>query len=165
MLCRHDDSAWTPTAVPGLDVQEVAHEGARLIVVRQRVLERPHAGGKQLSEAPGCKFQVLRTNLPVSVSALEAWRRYNGRADIENRIKELGAQFGLKDLCCRSFWATEAACHLAICAYKPLRRTPAPARPDPTRRTDHPALAVVLLRGRVQPHRRQAHPQTRRRHR
>ena len=45
------------------------------------------------------------------------WRRYNGRADIENRIKELGAQFGLKGLCCRSFWATEAACHLAICAY------------------------------------------------
>jgi len=23
----------------------------------------------------------------------------------------------LKGLCCRSFWATEAACHLAICAY------------------------------------------------
>ena len=44
-------------------------------------------------------------------------RRYNGRADIENRIKELGTQFGLKGLCCRSFWATEAACHLAICAY------------------------------------------------
>ena len=47
----------------------------------------------------------------------QVWRRYNGRADIENRIKELGSQFGLKGLCCRSFWATEAACHLAICAY------------------------------------------------
>mgnify|MGYP003353507957 FL=1 len=32
-------------------------------------------------------------------------------------LKELGSQFGLKGLCCRSFWATEAACHLAICAY------------------------------------------------
>lgn len=43
--------------------------------------------------------------------------RYNGRADtdIENRIKELGGQFGLKGLCCHSFWATEAACYLAIC--------------------------------------------------
>jgi hypothetical protein len=36
---------------------------------------------------------------------------------LQNRIKELGAQFGLKGLCCRSFWATEAACHPAICAY------------------------------------------------
>lgn len=116
-LCRHDDAAWTPTEVPGLEVQEVTHEGARLIVVRQRVAERPHAGGKQLLEVPGYKFQALRTNLPPSVSALAVWRRYNGRADIENRIKELGAQFGLKGLCCRSFWATEAACHLAICAY------------------------------------------------
>lgn len=116
-LCRHDDSAWTPTDVPGLDVQELAHEGGRLIVVRQRVAERPQAGGKPLLDVPGYKFQALRTNLPASVSALAVWRRYNGRADIENRIKELGAQFGLKGLCCRSFWATEAACHLAICAY------------------------------------------------
>lgn len=116
-LCRHDDSAWTQTDVPGLSVQAVTHEGARLIVVRQRIAERPHAGGKQLIEVPGYKFQALRTNLPAQVNALEVWRRYNGRADIENRIKELGTQFGLKGLCCRSFWATEAACHLAICAY------------------------------------------------
>ncbi|MDP3072831.1 MAG: hypothetical protein Q8N18_21240 [Opitutaceae bacterium] len=49
--------------------------------------------------------------------ALGVWRRYNGRADIENRIKELGAKFGLKGLCGRPFWATEAACHHAICVY------------------------------------------------
>jgi DNA-directed RNA polymerase subunit N (RpoN/RPB10) len=45
------------------------------------------------------------------------WRRYNGRAEIENRIKELAHQFGLKSFCCRKFWATEAACQLAILAY------------------------------------------------
>ncbi len=117
-LCRHDDAAWTATEVPGLEVQEVAAErGGRLIVIRQRSAQRPHAGGKPLLEVPGYKFQALRTNLPASVAALEVWRRYNGRADIENRIKELGAQFGLKGLCCRSFWATEAACHLALAAY------------------------------------------------
>ena len=82
-----------------------------------RIAERPHAGGKPLLEAPGCKFQALRTSLPASVSALAVWRRYHGRADIENRIKKLGAQFGLKGPCGRSFWATEAACHLAICVY------------------------------------------------
>lgn len=116
-LCRHDDAAWTPTGVPGIEVQEVTHEQARLIVLRQRVTDRPNAGGKKLLEVPGYKFQALRTNLPATVTPLEVWRRYNGRADIENRIKELGTQFGLKGLCCRSFWATEAACHLAICAY------------------------------------------------
>lgn len=116
-LCRHDDSAWTATDVPGLSVQEAANARGRLIVVRQQIAERPHAGGKQLLEVPGYKFQALRTNLPPTVAAVEVWRRYNGRADIENRIKELGAQFGLKGLCCRSFWATEAACHLAITAY------------------------------------------------
>lgn len=116
-LCRHDDAAWTPTEVPGLEIQELTQDGVRLVVLRQRIADRPSAGGKQLLEVPGYKFQALRTNLPSSVSALEVWRRYNGRADIENRIKELGTQFGLKGLCCRSFWATEAACHLAICAY------------------------------------------------
>ena len=116
-LCRHDDAAWTPTGVPGIEVQEVTHEAGRLIILRQRVAERPNAGGKKLLDVPGYKFQALRTNLPASVRPLEVWRRYNGRADIENRIKELGSQFGLKGLCCRSFWATEAACHLAICAY------------------------------------------------
>jgi hypothetical protein len=116
-LCRHDDAAWTPTGVPGIEVQDVRHDGMRLVVLRQGVAERPHAGGKQLLEVPGYRFQALRTNLPSGISALEVWRRYNGRADIENRIKELGTQFGLKGLCCRSFWATEAACHLAICAY------------------------------------------------
>jgi hypothetical protein len=33
--------------------------------------KRPHDGGKQLLEVPGYKFQVLRPNLPSSVSALE----------------------------------------------------------------------------------------------
>jgi len=116
-LCRHDEAAWTPTEVKGIDVQDLTADGVRLVVLRQRIADRPQGGGKQLLEVPGYKFQALRTNLPPSINALEVWRRYNGRADIENRIKELGTQFGLKGLCCRSFWATEAACHLAICAY------------------------------------------------
>jgi hypothetical protein len=118
-LCRHDDTCWQPTEVPGLAVQEVATErpGHRLILVRQRVADRPQAGGKLLLDVPGYRFQALRTNLPRSTDALGVWRRYNGRADIENRIKELGAQFGIKALCCQSFWATEALHHLAITAY------------------------------------------------
>ena len=45
------------------------------------------------------------------------WRQYNGRADIENRSKELGQQFGIKRLCIENFWGTEAMHHLAIAAY------------------------------------------------
>jgi hypothetical protein len=118
-LCRHDDTHWQPTQVPGIEVQESAHErpGRRLILIRQRLAERPQAGGKALLEVPGYRFQALVTNLSRSTDALGVWRRYHGRADIENRIKELGAQFGIKALCCRSFWATEALHHLAIAAY------------------------------------------------
>jgi hypothetical protein len=68
-------------------------------------------------EVPGSKFQAFCTKLLATAGPLEVWRRYNGRADIENRIKELGHLFGLKGLCYRSFWVVEAACHLAICDY------------------------------------------------
>jgi len=118
-LCRHDDAAWEKTEVDGLEVQEVPWHrvGQRLIVVRQRIAQRPEAGGKELLEVPGYRFQAFITNLPTTVGALEVWRRYNGRADLENRIKELGDQFGIKRLCVSSFWGTEALHHLAILAY------------------------------------------------
>ena len=118
-FCRHADVLWQPTEVPGLEVQEIEGEraGRRLIVIRQRIAQRPEAGGKTRFDLLGYRFQALWTNLPRSVDALGVWRRYLGRADVENRIKELGAQFGIKGLCCQSFWATEAMYHLAIAAY------------------------------------------------
>ena len=45
----------------------------------------------------------------LSIPALEVWRLYRGRADCENRIKELKADFGLDSFVLRDFWATEAA--------------------------------------------------------
>ena len=118
-LCRHGEAHWQPTEVDGLSVQEVELDqpGQRLIVVRQRIAQRPHAGGKTLFELEGYRFQALVTNLPRSVDALGVWRRYNGRADLENRIRELGEQFGIKRLCVHKFWGTEAMHHLAIAAY------------------------------------------------
>jgi Transposase DDE domain group 1 len=117
-LCRHDAAHWQATEVPGLEVQEVELEqpGRRLIVLRQRLEQRPEAGGKTLLDVPGYQFQALVTNLPASAGALNVWRHYNGRADIENRIKELGDQFGIKRLCVNNFWGTEALHHLAIAA-------------------------------------------------
>jgi len=118
-LCRHGEEDWQATEVAGLSVQEVELDqpGRRLIVVRQRVAERPQAGGKTLFELEGYRFQALVTNLPRSLDALAVWRRYNGRADLENRIRELGNQFGIKRLCVDKFWGTEAMHHLAIAAY------------------------------------------------
>jgi len=117
-LCRHDDPSWQPTEVPGMEIQEVPwHDGERLIVIRQRVSQRPDAGGKTLVDLPGYRFQALMSDLPDSVGPLDVWRRYNGRADSENRLKELGRQFGVRGLCCKRFWATEAAHLLAILAH------------------------------------------------
>jgi hypothetical protein len=117
-LCKHDDRCWQKTEVDGMEVQEVAREcSERLIIIRHRVAQRPEAGGKTLLDVDGYRFQALVTDLPDYVSALNVWRRYNGRADSENRLKELGRQFGVRALCCQKFWATEAAHLLAILAY------------------------------------------------
>ena len=119
-FCWHDDADWRDTEIAGVQVQEPAGErpGERIIVVRQRIAERADAGGKMLLDLPAYRFQALITNLPsIQADTLSMCRRYNVRADIENRIKELRRQFGIKGLCCRKFWAMEAACHLAITAY------------------------------------------------
>ena len=42
---------------------------------------------------------------------------YRGRADCENRIKELKADFGLDSFVLRDFWATEAALGVTMLAY------------------------------------------------
>ena len=117
--CRHGDEHWVKTDLAGLEVQEIQSEkpGRRLILIRQRIQERPQSGGKPLLEVPGYRFQALWTNLPPTWTPLQVWRRYNGRADIENRIKELGEQFGIKRLTVKNFWGTEAMHHLAIASY------------------------------------------------
>lgn len=118
-LCRHADSEWTKTEIDGLEVQEVEQDevGRRLIVIRQHIKTRPDCGGKLLIDAPGYKFQALITNLSSNYDPLWIWRRYNGRAEIENRIKELGDQFGIKRLTCHAFAATQSVHHLAIVAH------------------------------------------------
>lgn len=76
----------------------------------------------------------------LSLPALEVWRLYRGRADCENRIKELKADFGLGSFCLRDSWASEAALGVTMLAYKlpwfeglwanagePVRLTPRPS--------------------------------------
>lgn len=78
-LCRHDEAAWTATDVPGLAVQAVAASGgSRLIVVRQRIAERLHAGGKKLREVPGYKSRRCG---PTCLPRCPSWKSGGATTD------------------------------------------------------------------------------------
>lgn len=110
----------------GLELTELRYQAAawttprRLIVVRQSV-KRKAAPGKNLSlfaddpDIQGWRYGAFVTTLDLPM--VEVWRTYRGRADCENRIKELKADFGLDAFNLRDFWATEAALGFAMLAY------------------------------------------------
>jgi len=93
----------------------------RIVVVRQKVKDRPKAAGKTLSIFEGTQYHYVYrysayiTNLKLP--AAEVWRLYRGRADSENRIKELRQDFGLNSFSLNEFYATEAALTVAMMAY------------------------------------------------
>lgn len=85
----------------------------RFVVVRERVREKKEAVGRKLIEVPGYTFRVFVTN--PDLAAAEVWRRYNGRAAVEQRIEELKNDLAADDFCTQQFFATEAA-FLAVVA-------------------------------------------------
>ena len=88
----------------------------RYILVRKRVDMRPKSTGKQLFEdEPGYRYSCYVTNLDLPLD--QVWNIYNGRADCENRIKELKQDFGLENFCLEDFWATEASFRFIMVAY------------------------------------------------
>lgn len=91
----------------------------RMVVVRQSVKQKPKAVGKtlfpELEELSEYRYQCYATNLDLPVSAI--WQLYRGRADAENRIKELKYDFGINGFCMEDFWATEAAFRMICFAY------------------------------------------------
>ena len=107
----------------GIDVCEYWYqsqtEGSKMrrhFVVRKQIEHRPEAGGKLLFEdLPQYRYSIYVTNLDLPVK--ELWNIYNGRADCENRIKELKQDFGLESFCLQDFWATEASFRLIMIAY------------------------------------------------
>jgi hypothetical protein len=117
------DNGWQPTAMEGVEVADEIHiskhasRPRRLVLLRRRIDAPGRGGGKMLLDCPGYKYQALLTNLPPSVSAVDVWREYNGRAGMENVIKELKGGFGLGGFCCQKFFATEAALSLAVWTY------------------------------------------------
>ncbi len=93
----------------------------RLVIVRQRIKDRPKATGKQLSLFEeeeiykNYRYSAYVTNLKLAPA--EVWRLYRGRGDAENRIKELKYDFGFDSFNLKDFYATEAALTFAMIAY------------------------------------------------
>jgi hypothetical protein len=93
----------------------------RIVIVRQRIKDRPRATGKQLrlfSEEEiyrNYRYSAYVTNLKFAPA--EIWRLYRGRGDAENRIKELKYDFGFDSFNLKDFYATEAALTFAMIAY------------------------------------------------
>lgn len=111
----------------GIDIVEFEYRAKdwlsnrRMIAVRQKIEKRPKAVGKQLSLfendclIDGYRYTCYVTNL--SLPPAEVWRLYRGRANCENRIKELKYDYGLDKISQQSFDATEATLLLMTIAY------------------------------------------------
>ncbi|UKJ06955.1 IS1380 family transposase [Solitalea lacus] len=111
----------------GIEISEMKYQSPlwdqprRMVVVRQRLKDRPQATGKTLRLFAEdelynqYRYSCYVTNL--SLSGAEVWRLYRGRADAENRIKELKYDFGLDSFNLKQFFGTEAALNFAMIAY------------------------------------------------
>jgi hypothetical protein len=93
----------------------------RIVIVRQKITERPNAVGKTLSLFPedeihrNYRYTAYVTN--ENYAASDVWKMYRARGDAENRIKELKQDFGVESFNLKSFYATEAALIFVMIAY------------------------------------------------
>lgn len=100
---------------------DIWHKPRRIVIVRQKIADRPQAPGKQLKlfkedeEYRGYRYSAYVTSLKFA--ATDVWRLYCGRASAENRIKELKYDFGFDSFNLNNFYATEAALTFAMIAY------------------------------------------------
>ncbi len=122
----HDSKSWVILDT-GIEICEQIYQSKswekprRIVIVRQKIKDRPQATGKQLSIFPeeeiyrNYRYSAYVTNLKLP--AAEVWRLYRGRGDAENRIKELKYDFGFDSFNLNDFYATEAALTFAMIAY------------------------------------------------
>ena len=114
----------------GLEISETTYQAGtwenprRIIMVRQEIEKRPKAAGKQIRQLElfedGNDFGRYRYSCFVTNLTLPAkivYDSYRGRADSENRIKELKCDFSIDDFVTNNFWATEACGNFIVMAY------------------------------------------------
>jgi Transposase DDE domain group 1 len=93
----------------------------RIVIVRQKLSEKPNAPGKQLKLfledeiINSYRYSAYTTSLKLA--PVEVWKLYRGRGDAENRIKELKADFGFESFNLNGFFPTEAALTFVMIAY------------------------------------------------
>jgi Transposase DDE domain group 1 len=113
--------------VDGIELTRFAYQAnawskPRLVVgIRQHIEQRAEPKGKTLNlftDDPVIgkwRFSALVTDLDLPAAAI--WRIYRGRADCENRIKELKYDFAADSFNMKNFWATEATLNTVMLAY------------------------------------------------
>ena len=123
------ESVWTEVA-DGLEIAETTYQAEgwererRIVMVRQEVEKRPKAAGKTIrqlelfeDERDFGKYRYSCYVTDLDLPAKVVYDSYRGRADSENRIKELKHDFSLDDFVSHNFWATEACGNFIVMAY------------------------------------------------
>jgi hypothetical protein len=120
------EQKWLPVD-DGIEISESLYQSPawekprRVVMVRQRIKQRPKAAGRTLKLFKDEEFyrqyrySAYVTN--ITLPAVEIWRLYRARGDAENRIKELKYDFGFDSFNLNNFYATEAALTMAMLAY------------------------------------------------
>ena len=119
----------------GLEIAETTYKvdawdvPRRIVMVRQEVEQRPQAAGKQVKQLSlfedekdygKYRYSCFVTNLDLPMKVV--YDTYRGRADSENRIKELKYDFSVDHFVSHNFWATEACGNFIIFAYNLFSR-------------------------------------------
>jgi hypothetical protein len=111
----------------GIEISEIEYQAEgwenprRIIVARQHKEEKPKSTGKQLSlfedsvELNKYRYSAYVTNLNLPAKVI--WDTYKGRADSENRIKELKEDFAMDSFATKNFFALEATLNFIMMAY------------------------------------------------
>ena len=123
------EQSWVEVA-NGLEISETTYQvnswdkPRRIIMVRQEIEKRPNAAGKQVRQLKlfedgndfgKYRYSCLVTNLRLPAKIV--YDSYRGRADSENRIKELKYDISIDDFASDNFWATEACGNIIVMAY------------------------------------------------
>ena len=114
----------------GLEISETVYQAEgwasprRIVMVRQEIARRPNGAGKQIrqlelfeDEGDFGKYRYSCYVTDLGLPARIVYDSYRGRADSENRIKELKYDFSIDDFVSGNFWATEACGSFIVMAY------------------------------------------------
>ncbi len=128
-----DGNGWWPLVdecgqlIPGIELRRFSYQAdswsrARWVTgIRQHIEQRDAPKGKSLSlfaDDPVIgkwRFSAIVSDLDLPAQTI--WRTYRGRANCENRIKELKYDFAADSFVMQDFWATEAALNTVMLAY------------------------------------------------